>query len=316
MRKLIPALALCVASTAAGLSAGAADTVTFKACPGKPSSDDEKAARGLFEAGKTAYNEADYNRAIQYWRDAFDRDCTAAPLLLNIANAYEKAGNIDAAITALETYLKRRPDAEDAPTIQKRIENMKRSQKAAPPPPPTATAAKSSEPVVAPPPTATAAPTQAPTSAPPPASGPGIAPWIVVGAGGALTLVGTIVFFGGKSKVSDAENACPAHSCTDATLAQKGNDGRSQEKLGGILAGVGLAGVAGGLAWYFVAKPKDGGSGAYIAPSVTPGFGGITAGGKFLHRRGLLDHRSHELGDLRGVGLIETRHEIVRRQHA
>jgi tetratricopeptide (TPR) repeat protein len=282
MRKLIPALALCVASTAAGLTAGAADTVTFKACPGKPSADDEKAARGLFEAGKTAYNEADYNRAIQYWRDAFDRDCTAAPLLLNIANAYEKAGNIDAAITALETYLKRRPDAEDAPTIQKRIENMKRAQKAAPPPPPTASAAKSSDAVVAPPPTAT--PTQAPTAPPPssaaPSSGPGIAPWIVVGGGGALALVGTIVFLGGKSKVSDAESSCPAHSCTDATAAQKGNDGRSQEKLGGILAGVGVAGVAGGLAWYFLAQPKDGGS-AYVVPSVSPGFGGISAGGKF-----------------------------------
>ena len=278
MRTLTPALALCLVSSVLALSAAAADApITFKACAGKPSADDEKAARGLFEAGRTAYNEGDYNRAINYWRDAFDRDCTAAPLLLNLANAYEKSANIDASITSLETYLKRRPDAEDASTIQKRIENMKRARQSAPPP-----VVSSAKPVPPPPPPP---PTSSSTVAPPPppetpSSGPGIAPWIVVGVGGALTITGLIVYSGGKSKISDSENACPDHKCIDPSAAQKGNDGRSQEKLGGILAGVGVAGIAGGLAWYFLAKPSPSQS-AYVTPTAAPGFAGVSAGGSF-----------------------------------
>ena len=157
MRHLAPALALTLSLAIPVVTAHAAET-TFKACAGAPSKADEDAAKGLFAAGKTAYEEGDYTRAIQYWRDAFDRDCTANPLLLNLANAYERSGNIDAAIASLETYLKRKPDAGDAPTIQKRIENMKKTRKdAAPIAPPPPTTAK----------TAAPPPTTAPTSPPP-----------------------------------------------------------------------------------------------------------------------------------------------------
>ena len=79
------------------------------------------------------FNEANYSKAIQLWRDAFERDCTALPLLQNLANAYEKAGNIDGAIVTLETFIKRDPQNPDVPTIQKRIDNMKKARASAPP---------------------------------------------------------------------------------------------------------------------------------------------------------------------------------------
>lgn len=268
------ALALSVGLSVAG--ALAADT-SYKACAGPPSKADQDAAKGLFAAGRTAYEEGDHPKAIQYWRDAFDRDCTASLLLVNLANAYEKSGNLDAAVTSLDTYLKRSPTADDAPTIQKRLDNMRKQRAAMVAPTASAKATATAVPTAAP----TASPTAAPTETPPggDAKKPRIAPLVVAGAGGVVTLIGAVVYLGGKSKISDAEAGCGADrkSCS-ADAAEKGNSGRSQVTTGGILTVVGLAGVGGGVAWYLMSKPSDK---AAVAPVVSPGFAGITAAGRF-----------------------------------
>lgn len=269
MRKVGLGVTLALTLVVPALSAWAADApVTYKACGGNPSKADEDAAKGLFQAGKTAYNEADYPRAIQYWRDAFERDCTAVLLLQNLANAYEKSGNIDAAILSLETYLKRKPDDAEAPTIQKRIENMRRLKKDTAPPPATTTAS------AAPP------PTTAPTTPPPPpeTKGPGIWPWVVVGGGAVFTIVGAVQYFGGQSKITDAEDACAGRSACPASVAEDGNSGRSQKQLGGILTGVGVVTMGAGVAWYFLAQPKQS---TALVPNVAPGYGGLSAVGRF-----------------------------------
>ena len=56
-----------------------------------------------------------------------------------------------------------------------------------------------------------------------------IAPWIVVGAGGALTLVGGLVYLGGKSKVDDAEAICPGRVCP---ATEDGQSARKPRVLG------------------------------------------------------------------------------------
>ena len=65
------------------------EPLVFPPCEGKPSETDVAAAQGAFQAGKVSFDEADYQRAINYWEDAFRRDCTATALLLNLARAYE-----------------------------------------------------------------------------------------------------------------------------------------------------------------------------------------------------------------------------------
>lgn len=274
MRTYVPALALCALVLGPALVAqAAAPPVVYKPCDKKPSSDETEAAKGLFAAGKVSYNEADYSKAIQLWRDAFERDCTALLLLQNLANAYEKSGNTDAAIVTLETYLARDPQSSEAGTIQKRIENMKKAQSAAAPT--TAPAATSAAPAAT-----SAAPPVVPTATEPTGRRP-ITPLIVAGAGGAFTLVGLLIYAGGASKVSDSEALCPDRSnCTNNDAVTKGNDGRKQVLTGGILTGVGLAGVGGGLAWYFLSKP-EGGSARILAPALAPGYAGFSLAGKF-----------------------------------
>ncbi len=269
MRK-IASLAVVGALGLLGAAPLHASDVTFKACAGSPSKADEDAARGLFAAGRTAYEEGDYPKAIQYWRDAFDRDCTATLLLVNLANAYEKKGDVDAAIVALETYLQRSPKADDAPTIQKRVENMRKLKAAA------AASSSAARPATSAPPPPPSAPPAVETTASP---APRLGPFIVMGAGGLVTIVGGVLYLGGASKVSDAEALCPSRINCTAEAADKGNSGRSQKKLGVMLTGAGLLTVGGGVAWYFLDKRKA--PSTAVTPLLAPGTAGVGVIGRF-----------------------------------
>jgi tetratricopeptide (TPR) repeat protein len=264
---------------APALVASAADPppVVYKACEKKPTADDTEAAKGLFSAGKVSYNEADYPKAIQLWRDAFERDCTALLLLQNLANAYEKAGNIPAAITTLETYLARDPQSSEAATIQKRIENMKKARAAATTAPPVASsapiAATSSTP--APPP---------PTTGPEPQGSRPLTPLFVAGGGAVLGAAGLLVYLNGKSGNDEAieqrERECPSKLGCSSALIDKTNSTSRRMRVGSVVGYVGLAGVAGGLTWYFLSKPEAKAA-RVLAPSVAPGYAGLSWAGSF-----------------------------------
>ncbi len=262
----------------------------YPQCNRTPTPADLEGAKGAHKAATQFYERADYERAIQYWRDAYEFDCTAHGVLINIANAYEKKGDRERAIAALEAYLTRAPDAPDAPTIQEKVQNLKSSLKPVVKPPPAPTASAS-----APPPTPTAS-----ASAAPPPEGPrpyGYNPWIAVGAGGAAMVVGAILVPVGLGAISDAEAECPGRVNCSQEVADKGNSGRTQAALGAAALGLGAAGVAGGLVWQFmfnkpaeVAAPaaapapaarKASGTRVMVAPAVGPGFGGLSVGGKF-----------------------------------
>src|SRR5262245_26219567 len=60
--------------------------------------------RELFLRGQTAYKQGDYDAAIRDWQNAYAKD--PRPLLqYNIAQAWERLGKIEQAITALDLYL-------------------------------------------------------------------------------------------------------------------------------------------------------------------------------------------------------------------
>jgi hypothetical protein len=66
----------------------------------------------------------------------------------------------------------------------------------------------------------------------------------------------------------------------------EGDTGRKDVKIGGVLAGVGLLGVAGGLVWQFAFnKPKQAPTNAasitHIAPSIGQGYSGLSIQGQF-----------------------------------
>ncbi len=245
-----------------------------------PTSDDVAAAKKTFELGNRYLAEADYDRAILYFGDAYRSDCTAHKLLGFIARSYELRGDRAEAVRALETYLERAPRGDDRPTVERRIANLKAQITSQP----TATASAAAS---AAPPTTSAAP------APPPPPvvvvsprGHTIYPWIVVGTGVALAAGGAVVAIVGKGKISDGEDACPGRACATQALADDGNSGRSQATVGVVLAGVGVAAIAGGLIWHFAEPTSARTSDATtrrlnVTPAVAPGYAGGVVQGRF-----------------------------------
>lgn len=263
------------------LVAQAADVPTeYPACETPPTQSERKGAQGAFAAGEASFKEADYATAITYWRDAYRRDCTAHALLRNLATAYELSGDRKAAVHALETYLERQPKDPEAGALQRRIENLREqgepSEEVATQVIEPSSAAPGGEPEAAPAFSLDAGPDSTTASA------RNFAPWIVAGAGGAATIAGTIVFFSGKSKVSDATEACPDRKCSP-DIAEKGNAGRREQKIGAIVGGVGLAAIAGGLVWGFVFNEPKAEEEVVTGfePQLGPGFAGFNFATKF-----------------------------------
>jgi hypothetical protein len=262
-------------------------TKGYPDCGREPTDAEVAAAKGAFQAGNASFNEADYARAIDYWEDAYRRDCTANPLLLNLARAYELAGRKRQAVVSLETFLSREPNSGEKDQISRRIEVLKK---------------KIAEEDAA----ATAAPTSSNGNgnvAAPPISGdapqpadqqdhakrsPG--PWIVMGVGAAATIVGTIGIISNKKKVDDADAACNGNrNLCSFDVAKEGNDARSRLNASAVITGAGVLIVGGGLAWWFLdgrrVEEANGSAQALRKPRFTPvaapGFAGVSLSGAF-----------------------------------
>ncbi|MEO8797430.1 MAG: hypothetical protein ABI551_06060 [Polyangiaceae bacterium] len=262
---------------------------TYPACTSAPSKDDSEVAHGAYIAGKRAFDENDYPTALQYFKDALRRDCTKYELLNIISRADELAGDRPEAINALETYVKRAPSTDPSlEAIQKRLTNLKAQ----------AAADASSKPAVAV--TASASASAAPTTSasvvtdPPPAAPArhhSIAPWAVVGVGGAALVTGIVLFAIGENDISSASSLCQRAAnggClngTDQLASDKQNQGNTLALAGGIVGGVGVVAVVGGLIWHFTEPtgPAPSASGARIdvRPDTRPGYAGLSVGGAF-----------------------------------
>jgi hypothetical protein len=272
----------------------------------KVSKGDVDRAHTVFLSGKGFLDEANYDKAISYFKDAYSIDCSVHGILPIIATAYERKGDKAEAIRALEEYVKRAPNASDREIIERRMKNL-RDQLAQEHPTATAPTATTTSTVAAVPtgtgtPAATVEPTATAPTSTVTSSGPqhGVLPWVVVGIGGAMAITGGILFGIGASDVSSAEKFCPVHeNCpagTPASAVDQGNKGRGEETAGIVVGAIGIAGVAGGLVWHFMepqagagatgraAAPGAAGASigqAHLQPVVAPGFAGLSVGGAF-----------------------------------
>lgn len=278
-------------------------------CNRTATEEDVEGAKGAHKAARQFYERGEYARAIQYWRDVFNLDCNAVGTLLNIANAYEKLGDRQNAIFALEAYLERAPDAPDAAKIQTRVKNLKDLQQSQTP---TASASAT----VSAPPTSSA--TMRPELPPPPPVKPfGVAPWITVGVGGAALIAGAILLPVGLGNVSGVQKGAsnvgdktgcfrykdgitpnsplPAEQvatsgsqwfCYDKDSYDQAVLGQTQVLIGKIALGVGGAAVAGGLVWELlfnkpVPQDEQKSSRVRVTPTVGPGMSGVLVHGSF-----------------------------------
>ncbi|CAN5320534.1 hypothetical protein BH09MYX1_BH09MYX1_05030 [soil metagenome] len=270
----IPALAQTGAAT------------TYPACsdpPPKLTPAQLDAAHVVFQAGQVAYDEGDYGKAAEAFKDAYRRDCSKTALLVFISKAYELKGDKAEAINALETYLKRNPKADDAESIRRRIESLKAGLATA-----TATATTTQT-------AATIAPTATATVTPPPLPDRThtAGPWVVVAIGGVALIPGVILTIVGQGNYKDASSTCQRNagglvpgSCgiSDKEVSAKQDSALILRGVGiGLLAGGGAL-VIGGLIWHFLeptGPQKPEAATLRFIPQVQPGYGGMLLSGTF-----------------------------------
>lgn len=268
----------------------------YPECNRKPTPADLEGAKGAHKAASQFYDRGDYDKAIRYWNDAYSFDCTAHSVLINIANAYEKKGEKPAAITALETYLKR---SGSDPTIEEKIKNLRQSLQPYPTATPTATPQTTATATSAAQTNAqtTVTPTAVPITPPAPTHerpfGP--APWVVVGGGAAVAIAGAVLVGTGASTLSDLESPGKCgpqrNTCNDPNEVTQGNNAR-------VMTGSGIAALAGGavilgggLVWQLMfnkphdmtepALPPKGAASVRVLPAVGPTTAGVSVTGSF-----------------------------------
>jgi tetratricopeptide (TPR) repeat protein len=293
LKSLIAAFALLAAPAVARAEE---PTKSYPDCAREPTEAEVKAAKGAFDAGEASFNEADYSRAIDYWEEAFRRDCTANPLLRNLARAYELAGRKRQAIVTLETFLAREPSSGEKEQINRRIEVLKK--KIAEEDAATAAKTPNGTGAAVPPPTTGPTGTE-PLEQPAPRAKRSAGPWIVIGLGGAAVAVGVIGYASNRQKMDDANARCDDPNTPDVVEDRQmcfrdeavtaGNEARQGLTTSGVVLGVGLAAVAGGIIWWVIDGRRVAATQQASAPRRTttlvpvvgPGLGGLALSGSF-----------------------------------
>lgn len=279
-----------------------ADTGAYPSCDRDPTESDVSAARGAYDAGEVSFQEADYERALLYWEDAFRRDCTAVKLLLNIARAYELNGNLEATVHALQTYIDRRPDAKDRTSVEKRIIKLKKRLDEQG----RAAGQENAGPEMAEKGTGESPQHLAPNpeGQPGPKSRP-IWPVVLTGVGVAGAAVGHTVALVHQNRIEDRKDAIAVdlgcdpdtNECVDDETRDAANEAvendseiselRTKRDAANSLAGLGhLMGITGGVLWWIVwtqhkSPEQSADSGTYFQPVVAPGYQGISLSGRF-----------------------------------
>lgn len=222
-------LLFALSSAARAADPGSADTTTAS-----ESAADDARARELYENGSILYEEGRYEDAIAAWEEAYR--LSGRPLLLfNTANALERLGRYDEAMTLLQRYRAYAP-AEEREILDRRIRNLETridDQKER----------SAAAPVVAtaPPPAPAVAPERHPVR---------VAPLILGGIGVVGLGFGTGFGVSALGARSDAAANCTTVNdvnwCTDLAADALERDGRSS-LLSDISFGVGTLGVAGAV---------------------------------------------------------------------
>jgi hypothetical protein len=269
----------------------------------KPTKKDVDEAKILFGLGKNAHDTSNYSDAIKYYKDAYKRDCSAHLLLKNLGKVYEADAQYAAAVEAYKLYRQRgKPAGDELDQIDAKIANL---TKRIPPPettaPPTTTVTPTAPPVAtttAPPvateepptPVGTVAPVATNTVSTDASSGPGVGPYVLMGAGGAVLIVGGVLFLSNNSKLSSARNEFEELRCGTNPggfrvrcneLADTGNSATSGRNLGAGLAVAGVGLAVGGLIWFLVSGKKADPAAAQVVVTPGPGFAGLGLSGTF-----------------------------------
>lgn len=195
----------------------------------------DEEARGLFVAGRAAFNDARYEDALRYFREAYERSPRPA-LLYNIAVSADRLRRDEEALEAFEAFLAATEgDEVERRDAEARVRAIRESL------------ARRSTPTPDPDPVSTPAPTRQGFD-PLPA-------WIVVGASGAVAITGVILLAVGQSE-ADAVDGAP-HGTPWLQVADAAGRAEWMRVLGWGLLGLGAAGAAAGVSWALLGGGSD-----------------------------------------------------------
>lgn len=90
-----------------------------------PDESKKEEAKRHFDLGKVYYKQSEYNKAIDEFQKAYSLYAHSV-ILYNIAQAYEKEGNIPMALRFFREYLRAEPNAEDKHVILISIQNLEK----------------------------------------------------------------------------------------------------------------------------------------------------------------------------------------------
>jgi hypothetical protein len=214
---------------------------TEDGCAESRSAQDPEAARVSFRAGQTAFSEGAYGRAVELWNQAYRDDCTAHALLLNLAMAQELLGRPEDAIHTLTLFNRRAPTSPYVEANMKRIQRLERSAA-------EQRRERSRRERL----------DWTPVNRPAPADdGSGLSlPLVVTVAGGAVAVVGGVLFVEGRMSAASADERCGSRAaCDEMGGLVDGERARSRAEMGGWVGSVGLVTAAGGLVWHFLSQP-------------------------------------------------------------
>lgn len=203
-----------------------------------PDSQDAE-ARGLFEAGRAAFDGGRFEEALHHFERSYELS-QRHELLFNIGHSAQLLGRLDRAIEAFEAYLRLLPEGTMRVRVEPRLAAL-REQAAA--------QAEAEEDQVE----EEAEVEDTPMTAPPPGDPPSrTGPLALIVAGGALTVGGAIslaLAAGPASRVDDAPAGTPWSEVADDADAAS-----LRRNLGILLAAGGIAVLAAGAIWMSVGK--------------------------------------------------------------
>lgn len=264
---------LCWSQRSSAQEPAAPQAPAAEGCSPRP--DDVEAAKQAFRDGQAAFSEGDYQRAAELWHWAYERDCSAHALLLNLATAEELLGRPDLAGATLRQFNERASDSPYLEANRKRIARLERvaltpvrprrdtAPKACPPAPPLASS----------------------TSEPPAGSGFSL-PWLVAAGGSAAALLGGIFYVEARYAAGQVSDACGGTGeCSRVENVLEGERARARAQTAGWIAGVGLVTLTGGLVWQLSSGSSSDSTGSSaplrLASALSPRQAGLTLSGGF-----------------------------------
>jgi len=202
-------------------------------------------ARALFEAGRVAVSEGDYESALRYFTEAYELS-ERPRLLFNMANAADRLRDDERALALYRRYLEAVPDAENAEYVNARIDALLTAQQnQTEPPEPDPEPEPEPEPMQPPP-----EPEPEPSSSEPPVAG--IA---VTAAGGAFAVTGAILLGVGAAERGNVDGAPVGSMWSEYEGSHE--TANTLTPIGAALLGVGVAAAAVGIVLIVVGGGDD-----------------------------------------------------------